>query len=245
MFARISFALKRLPLFTLTAGVGLTIGFLVPVAYELMDEPWNRSRLVGLERAALVTAVLTCLLGALAAWLGRNSEPSETAGPRKKFQFRIWQLFAAMSVAAILLAAQRWLDLSWASALVAGVALGVLGWSLLLEARARSRMAALVAALFCPAVWIVAYNEPFGGTSGLVAAIPFVPAVLPAELIRVFTSAGGPDEMAQIAGLIVIAELLLGAWLARRGGKLFACYLGLILLVSSVSSFGMHALYRA
>jgi hypothetical protein len=92
---------------------------------------------------------------------------------------------------------------------------------------------------------MVAYNEPFGRTSGLVTAIPFAPAILPAGLIRALTDAGSPDEMGQIAGLIVIAELLLGAWLARRGGKLFACYLCLILLVSSVSSFGMHALYRA
>jgi hypothetical protein len=128
MLASRWFALNRFPLFTLTAGLGLTVGFLVPVAYELMEEPWNRTRLVSLERAAMVTAALTCMLCALAAWLGKSSEPSETVGPRK-FQFRIWQLFAVMSVAAILLAAQKWLDLSWASALVAAVALGVLGWA--------------------------------------------------------------------------------------------------------------------
>jgi hypothetical protein len=68
---------------------------------------------------------------------------------------------------------------------------------------------------------------------------------LPAGLIRAVTSSGGPDEMGVVAGGIVIAELLLGAWLARRGGKLFVAYLLLVMLVSSVSSLGMHALYRA
>jgi hypothetical protein len=243
MLARLSFVAKRLPLFTLTAGVGLTIGFLVPVAYEWMQEPWNRTRLVSLEWAALLTMGLTCVACGFMAWLGRG-QPS-VAEPRPRIQFKLWHLFAVMTVAAILLAAGKWLDLSWASALVAAVALGVLGWSLLQEARARSRTAALVAAIFCPLAWMVAYNEPFGRTSGLLAAIPFAPAILPAALIRAVTSSGGLDEMGQIAGLIVIAELLLGAWLARRGGKLFAGYLCLTLLVSSVSSFGMHALYRA
>ena len=215
----------------------------MPVAYEWMQEPWNRTRLVFLEWASLVTVALTCVVCGFAAWLSRGS--SSAAEPRPRTQFRLWHLFAVMTLAAILLATGKWLDVSWASAVVAAVALGVLSWSLFQDARARSRMAALVAAVFCPLVWMVAYNEPFGRTSGLVAAIPLAPAILPAALLRIFTSGGGHDELGQFAGLIVIAELLLGAWLARRGGKLFAFYLCLILLVSSVSSFGMHALYRA
>jgi hypothetical protein len=160
-------------------------------------------------------------------------------------QFRLWQLFALMTVAAILLAAMKWLDISWASALVAAVALGVLAWSLTQDRRVRSRAAALVAGLFCPLAWMVAYNVPFGRTSGLVAAMPFAPAILPAGVIRALTGGGGPDEMGLVAGTIVIAELLVGAWLAWRGGKLFVAYLLLVLIVSSVSSLGMHALYRA
>ena len=129
--------------------------------------------------------------------------------------------------------------------MVGVVALGVLAWALFQEARVRSRAAALVAGLFCPTVWMIAYNVPIGRTSGLVAAIPFAPAILPAALIRAVTYRGGPDEMGMVAGVIVIGELLLGAWLAWRGGKLFVAYLILVLVVSSVSSFGMHALYRA
>ena len=39
-----------------------------------------------------------------------------------------------------------------------------------------------------------------------------------------------------VAGVVVIGELLLGAWLAWRGGKLFVAYLLLVLLVSCVEA---------
>jgi hypothetical protein len=237
------FAVSRIPLFTLVAGIGLTIGFLVPVAYEFAEEPWNRTRLTSLELAAMVTIVLTCVLCVFLAWFGKIRPPA--AERRPNVQWKLWQLFAVMTVAAILLAVMKWLEISWASGVVAAVALGVLLWAAFQDPRVRARAAALVAGLFCPLVWMVAYNVPFGGTSGLVTALPFAPAILPAGLIRAVTSSGGPDEMGVVAGGIVIAELLLGAWLARRGGKLFVAYLLLVMLVSSVSSLGMHALYRA
>jgi len=220
----------------------MTIGFLVPVAFEFTEKPWNRTRLVGLEWAAIVTVAVTCALGGLGAWWGKR--PAATQGKRK-IQFRLWQLLALMTLDAIALAVAKWLEIPWGSALVAVVALNVLAWGLTQDALVRSRAAAVVAGLFCPQVWMVAYNVPFGRTSGLAGAIPFAPAILPAALIRAVTYRGGPDEMGMVAAVIVIGELLLGAWLAWRGGKLFGAYLVLVLLVSSVSSFIMHALYRA
>jgi hypothetical protein len=237
------FTVDRIPLFTLVAGIGLAIGFLVPVAFEVAEEPWNRTRLISMERAAIVTVALSSVLCVCLAWLGKKSPPA--AERRPKVQFRLRQLFVVITLAAILLAVMKWLNLSWASGLVTVVALGVLCWALCKDARVRSRAAALVAGLFCPLVWMVAYNVPFGRTSGLVTAMPFAPAILPASLIRIVTSGGGPDEMGVIAGVIVIAELVLGSWLAYRGGKLFVAYLLLVMVVSSISSFSMHVLYRA
>jgi hypothetical protein len=243
MNASRSFSVNRIPLFTLVAGIGLTIGFLVPVAFEFTEEPWNRTRLVSMERAAIVTVVLCGAICVCLVCLGK--EKPLAAEQRPKVQLRLWQLFAMTTVTAILLAVMKRLELSWASGLVTAVALGVLCWSACQDARVRSRTAALVAGLFGPLVWMVAYNVPFGRTSGLVTAMPFAPAILPSALIRVVTSGVGPDEMGLVAGVIVIAELLLGTWLAYRGGKLFVAYLLLLMLISSVSSFGMHALYRA
>jgi hypothetical protein len=243
MHAGWSSIVNRVPLLTLVAGIGLTIGFLVPVAFEFAEEPWNRTRLVSMERAAIVTVAFSSVLCVCLACLAKQKPPA--AERRPKLQLRLWHLFAVMSLVAILLAVMKQLDLSWASGLVTAVALGVLSWAICQEARIRSRASALVAGLFCPLVWMVAYNVPFGRTSGLVTAMPFAPAILPASLIRVVTSGGGPDEVGVVAGVIVIVELLLGSWLAYRGGKLFVAYLLLVMVVSSVSSFGMHALYRA
>ena len=239
-----SFTAGRTPLLALVAGIGLTTGFLVPVAFELTEQPWNRTRLAGMERAAMATVVVAFVLGVLEFWHLKRFGTAADERPRQ-VQFRLWQLFAVMTLAGVVLAVVKWLHVSWASGLVAVVAVGVLSWALFQEARVQSRGAALVAGVFCPLVWMIAYNVPFGRTSGLVAALPFAPAILPAALVRLFTSGGGPDEMGLVAGVIVIAELFLGAWLARRGGKLFEAYLLLVLLVSSVSSFGMHAIYRA
>lgn len=250
MHAGSSFSVRHVPLFPLVAGIGLTVGFLVPVAFEWTEQPWNRTRLVGMERAAMVTMVVTCAVCALGAFITPThfaGAPVMTANEQpRKVQFRLWQLFAVMTLTAVLLAVMKWLDVTWASGLVSAVALGVLGWALIHDARVRARAGALVAGMFCPMVWMVLYNAPFTRTSGLVAAIPIAPAILPAALIRaLLDSRGGSDQMGMVAGVIVIGEMLLGAWLAWRGGKLFVAYLVLVLLVSSVSSFGMHAMYRA
>jgi hypothetical protein len=236
---------KRLPLLTLLSGLGLAIGFLVPVIYEWMDEPGSRSRLPAMERGAIAALVLTAAICALVAWLSKLQNDQEPA-PRRKLQFSLRGLLAAMTAAAVLVAVARWLDVSWTSGLVALAAFCAAGWSLLSEVAVRWRTGALLACLFFPFVWMIAYSVPFGRTSGLMTAIPFGPGLLPAEIIRSLIDASiGPDGSASIAAVIVIAELALGAWLARRGGKLLVAYLILVLAVSSISSLAMHALYRA
>jgi hypothetical protein len=236
--------LARLPLLTLLAGISLAIGFFVPVFYEWTREPPSRSRLPALERASLASLLLTFVAWALVAWLSKPADEPQAA-PRRKLQFGLRGLFAATTAVAVLVAVARWLDAPWSSGLVAAAAVGTLGWSLLRDTAVRWRTAALLACLFCPFVWMIAYNVPFGRTSGLVIAIPIAPGLLPAELIRQFVSGLGRDAMEPIAAVIVVGTLLLGAWLAGRGGKLLLAYLLLVLLVSSLSSLGMHALYRA
>jgi hypothetical protein len=236
---------KELPLLTLLAGISVAIGFFVPVLFEWGQKPASRSRLPTMERAAIAALVLTIVACALVVWLRKPAGNSPVAA-RPRLQFGLRGLFAATTVAAVLLAASRWLGVSLSSGLVVAAAFCAVGWSLCQGAAVSWRVGALLACLFFPFVWMIAFNVPFGRTSGLVTAIPFGPALLPAELIRVLTDASiGPDGSASIAAVIVIGELALGAWLAGRGGKLWLVYLILVLLVSSVSSLGMHVGYRA
>jgi hypothetical protein len=64
---------------------------------------------------------------------------------------------------------------------------------------------------------------------------------LPAQVVRLVSNHPRVDGTAGIAAVIVIAQLILGAWLARRGGRLAVAYTGLVLMLSSLSSLLMHA----
>jgi hypothetical protein len=232
---------RRLPLFTMVAGISLAVGFAVPVVFEWGEKPAARSRYPALEMAAISLLVVTPAVCALIAWLRKPVE----APQKQKLQFSLRRMFAITTLMAVVLSAARWLDVAWTSASVTAVALGTLAWSCLQDASVRSRTGALLAGLFFPFAWIVPFNEPFGSTSGLVTALPIGPAILPAELIRVYLTDGiGVDGMLPIAAVIVIAELLLGAWLAQRGGKLLVAYVLFLLVVSCLSSLAMHAMYR-
>jgi hypothetical protein len=61
-----------------------------------------------MERAAMVTAVLSCALCACLAWLGKEMPPAAERSPR--VQFRLWQLFVVMNAAEILLGAIKWFE---------------------------------------------------------------------------------------------------------------------------------------
>src|SRR5262245_52086209 len=147
--------LRRIPLFTRVLGLSLTIGFLVPVVYEFTQKPAARSRIPSMERAAIVTAALACVASVLLAWRARPIDERSVANRPRTMQFGLWQLFAVTTLAAILLAVAKWLDVSWVSAGVAATAVGVLAWAILQDAEVRSRTGALLAGMFCPFVWMI------------------------------------------------------------------------------------------
>ncbi len=239
--------LSRLPLYSLLIGISLAIGFAVPVIYEWTQKPPARSRIPSMERAAIGVLLLTALAVVASAILVKLMQPAEEppTSQRPKLQFGLRGLFAVTTALALFFAAVRWLDAPWSSGLVAAAAAGAMGWSLSRGAAAAWRLGALLACMFFPFVWMIAYNVPFGQASGLALILPVGPAVLPAEIIRsVLDSSLSPDDMMPVAAVIVIGELALGAWLSARGGRSLLAFLILALIVSTISSLGVHVLYR-
>ena len=234
---------KRLPLFTLSAGIALVIGFIVPTIYEWTQKSVARSLIPPLELAAAAALVLTMIGYTLNVWLGRREEV-QTVHRTGKCQFGLRGLFAVTTLAAIAVAIARWFDASLANASVAAVALVIAGWSFCHDWHVRARTGALLASLFFPFAWMIAFNEPFGRTSGLAVNIPIGPAILPAELIRSLIDGVKVDDMETIAAVIVVVQLVVGSWLAARGGKLSVAYTLTVLGLSSLSSLVMHAMYR-
>jgi hypothetical protein len=235
---------RRLPLLLLLTGGSLAIGLLVPSFYEWTSPLYSSSGHVELERGAAVVLLATIIGCALVMRLraGEASRTAETGG--RRLQFGLRGVFAAMTLTAVVFAIIRLLRAPYSVGAVAAVAMAIAGWSLICGGEIRWRMAAMLACMFLPFVWMSAFNVPFGRTSGLALSLPIGPGIVPAELIRAFAGLS-TDAAAKIPAVIVIFQLLIGACLAHRGGKLALIYTLVLLAVSTLSSLLLHALYRA
>jgi hypothetical protein len=93
---------------------------------------------------------------------------------------------------------------------------------------------------------MVAYSVPFGRTSGLIHYLPLGQAIVPAHVAQRLAGFERNDAgEASVAALVVVAQLMVGAWLARGRGHWCAIYVAIVLLISCGSSFVFHALFRA
>ncbi len=237
---------RRLFLFAFFAGVGLAIGFAVPVVVEWGERPEIRSQIPTIETAALGTLLVTTIVCGFSFWMGRRTGVGlvEVATQPRKLQFGINGLFIAMTVAAFSIVVAGWFNESTTNAVVVFFAIGVVGWSWFRDWDVCARVGAMLGALFLPFVWMIAYNVPFGHASGLAVNIPIGPAIFPTALLAGLVGNQKFDEMLGMAAVLVCFQMLVGAWLAWRGGKLSVVYLIFLLLNSSVSSLVMHFLYR-
>jgi hypothetical protein len=236
--------LNRIPLFTLMAGFSLAIGLLVPTIFEWSESPAARSRHPEMERAALM-AIVVALLFAGPFWLLKNPERETEEALKlvrdKPVQFGIRHLLIAMTLVAILAAGIPLIKDVIAPWVVMGAIAGLSLWAVFLGPVVRSRVGALMSAVFLPFAWIVPYCKPWGHVSGMLEATLFGPGILPALLLV----RGTPDDSVWIAAILVLIYLGIGFWLARRNGSiLFLVYLSLAFLASAFSSFIFHALFR-
>ena len=236
--------LRRIPLFPLCTGISLFVGLIIPSIFEFTEKPAARSRHYGLEKLAVATLLVTFIACLVIMWLRSNpsSKPIVTANERK-LQFGLRQLFFATTLSAILLATTQILSPQLASLSVVGLVFAIIGWAFAGDWHRRSRIGAILVCMFMPFVWMIAYSVPIGRTSGLIQVLPLGPGIILAELIRALLSMDR-DRAANLAIVFVFAQLLIGVWLARRGGKLPVVFATVVFITSSLSSFFFHAMFR-
>jgi|GEM_PF-4262076 len=225
-------------------GIGLATGLVVPTVFEWSQKAAARGRHSGMERAALVALAVSLVIAIMIWVLRRRADGAEElAEPArgKPIQFGIRHLLVAMTLVAIFAAAAQLIGDVFVPWIMMGAIAGLLGRSLFLGPIVRSRVAALMAAVFLPFAWIMPYSRPWGRTSGLMDGILFGPGILPATFLR----RGSVDNAVWIAATIVLIELGLGFFLARRkNSPAFLIYAVMILLASSFSSLIFHAMFR-
>jgi len=239
--------LARIPVSIVFTGISLAVGFLVPTVFECFEESAVGSHFPRMELAGLGALLMTFAIWAGSAWFGSSEVAMQVASESSSsFQFSLRTLFIVTTLVAFALAAGRMLsEVYLASSLVVAVGLGLGIWSLTCDWCVRGRFGAVMACSFFPYLWMIAFNKPIGSTSGLIMHLPLAPSVLPAVLIGSLFGNQHPDNLTGFAAVMVVVQLALGFWLAKRGGKLAVAYLTLLLMLSSVGSLGFHALYRS
>jgi len=236
---------RGLPLFPLVTGMSLAIGCLVPTVYEWTQASGARGQLDALGTWGVAILLITAAVCGLVMRLRRNETLQPAASPLAgRFQFGIRDVLVATTVIAAVLAVVPRFAVPAGIGLVVALAIGMLIWACCAGPAIALRTAGILASLFFPFVWMIAYNVPFGRTSGLVSHLPLGPGVLFGVIMDVLAGIAGDTEVT-VALSAVILQLAAGAWLARRGPKAAAIYMALVLASSSLGSLILHALYRA
>ena len=237
--------LKGLPLFLLCAGISLAYGLLVPTVFNWGLQKAARRSYPILERNALGVIVATSVAAILIwLWTNRAQDTCNESKARISLQFGIRQILIAMTLMAVALVAAPFSKPPWLNGFIVVVALIIGIGSFFYEAPVRSRAWSVIAVIFLPFVWMIAYNVPFGPASGLAINLPIAPGVPAAELMRAAVGSERGDAVNVASAALVLVMLGLGAVLARRGGKLAVAYLAFVLTVSGLSSLALHVVYR-
>lgn len=229
--------LRKLPFGTLCAGLALFNGLIIPSVYEL--ELVDSS----LERLALVVALLTATVCVLCGvFCETKAAEKHTLRP---IRFSIRRLLVAISFLAVLMVACRYFEIRTVNCLMAVGVVSIAVWSFTQPSPIRSRVGALLAVTFLPLIWIVAYSVPIGRISGLAECFAWGAGLLPAAFARAFCDPIGVDNMPAIGACFVACQLALGIYLAIRGGITSVVYTFVVLILSSISSFGLFIGTRA
>ena len=108
----------------------------------------------------------------------------------------------------------------------------------------RLRIAALLASMYCPYLWLVGYASTHAGLS----AVPLMYLGLPGHLPLLFASRflqEHPGENFWLAVTFSSVQLLVGCWLLIIGARRGIAYLLFMLASAVIGSFVLNALLRA
>ena len=102
----------------------------------------------------------------------------------------------------------------------------------------------LLACMWLPFVWIISYGELENIIPAIVMIAGGLPAFAPAALLcKLFGQ--NLQEMMWLSTLLTGTEMTVGTWTIRLGPRCTIAYLVLVVIMSTIGSFGLNALMRA
>jgi hypothetical protein len=234
----------RLPLVAFFAGTSLAIGLAIPVFFELLQSPTSRQSITKLGLASGITFLLTVTICSAWVWMGKIPDQPQDISAKGNLQINIAGILSATTFMAVAIAVTQWLNEAFALGLIGACLLASFSWGCFQTPAIRDRVLVLMVNMFLPFAWVFAFSRPIGQATGLLIGILIGPGLLPAEGVRALVSHSRPQDSVPLAVVFVIAQLGLGIWLAKVSGRLSTAYSCLALTMSSVASFGLHAMYR-
>ena len=227
------------PLFFVASGLSLSVGFFVPIIFEWGQPIAARSRHPKLVLAIVIVVVSTATLSLLHVWAAHHLFATRTDSMKKNVQWSIFDLIVATTIVAVVMALRTE---HWPMYLLIA---GITYWSLRQPAAIRERMLATLAVAYFPFVWMIAYNKPFGYTSGLASEIPLAPSMMPIRFMLGMMRSWSSPSVRIVATSSVFFELAIGVWLARRFPRTSLAYIVACFVASTLGSLLIHVLYRA
>jgi hypothetical protein len=233
--------LARLPIFPLLIAASFLVGWFIPGYYDWTGSDQSRpSPLVA--QTALGLLVGAMIIWAVLPWVpvGDNARQTDRS-IRFRFTSRTMFLITA-AVASVILAITKFP--MFVSGGLCALAFCHVVWFWSRFRRKRWPTAALFSCMWLPFVWIIVHEEFEDIFPAVLSMAAGMPGFFPAAMIgRLFGQ--NLHDVAWLAILLTGVEMTVGTWIIRLGPRCTIAYLVLVLLTSTIGSFGLNALVRA
>lgn len=215
-------------------------GWFVPEFYDWSGADQSRPSpwLLGVPLGMLGISLLGC---AALPWISLSAWTDPAAAGKTQFGIR-GAMMLTLAVAVGIAAGMRYPQLLSAAFILSAIAL--LFRRAFRVPRQRYALAALVACLVLPGLWVFRNPQFTGSLVDAFIGIASIPSVFPMALLASILKSN-QHEMAWMAPIMTAGWLLLGMFLVGKGEKRSIAYMTFMMHLSLISSIVLHAFTRA
>ena len=239
MHGRLQF-IKRY-VFALLAITSLVIGCLIPAFYDWSGSNQRYSPVIVGRTAIglLVTVIAICMA---LPWLPLDDDQLESSNRRRlRFNIRTILIITTAIAAAMALLRTPFLPLLGAASYLCALAFAVHFW--LMRPQFHGSFLSMLACMYLPFAWIVTASTFWRQGFSALHFASALPTVIPTFFVGQLLQEKS-DDLIWLSTILTNAELVCGLWIIGQGKRLAIAYHLLVLLLSTITSFAVNALFR-